>query len=206
MEFKFTDKHVRLAKAYSRKAHEGQYRMSGPPFITHPRGVAKILARHGYGDRSTQVTAYLHDAFEQGRSVSLEEVGKLFGAGVAKNVFLLSRTTREGGRGKLGRKEYLRRLSLAPAAVKRVKIADAIHNSRDLELVDAKNRKRLVRDAESHYIPWGKKDAPSMARELEGNIERYRQIAASMRRLKGNIAQYKRITAQMTERRERPRR
>src|SRR4051812_13544735 len=68
-----------IEKAYivSREAHEGQKRMSGEPFFTHPFEIAKILATLGM-DAETIAAGLLHDVLEDTK-VTEEEMQKEFG-------------------------------------------------------------------------------------------------------------------------------
>jgi len=76
----------KLAKAYklASYAHEGMFRESGEPFLSHPVEVCKILASMNV-DIETLIAAILHDAVEdsQGR-VKLEDIEKQFGKQVAR--------------------------------------------------------------------------------------------------------------------------
>src|SRR5687767_3869287 len=67
---KLIEKAYQLASA----AHEGQYRRSGDPFISHPLAVATILAELGM-DETTVAAALLHDSVED-TDLSLTEVEK----------------------------------------------------------------------------------------------------------------------------------
>src|SRR3954452_8087365 len=58
-------------------AHEGQFRKSGEPYVTHPLAVATIVARYGM-DETTVVAALLHDAVED-TGVTLADVEMRFG-------------------------------------------------------------------------------------------------------------------------------
>ncbi|MSZ46121.1 MAG: HD domain-containing protein, partial [Actinobacteria bacterium] len=63
------------------KAHDGQSRKSGEPYITHPIAVAEILADIGL-DQATIIAAILHDTVED-TNYSLEQLRKDFGVEVA---------------------------------------------------------------------------------------------------------------------------
>ena len=65
-------------------AHDGQFRRSGEPYITHPVAVATIVAELGL-DSQTVAAALLHDAVED-TGLSLESITDAFGEGVAKVV------------------------------------------------------------------------------------------------------------------------
>src|SRR4051812_6440643 len=72
-----------IEKAYriSEKAHEGQFRRSGEPYISHPLSVAGILADLRL-DLDTIATGILHDTVED-TDVTLEDIRREFGESVA---------------------------------------------------------------------------------------------------------------------------
>jgi GTP pyrophosphokinase len=72
---------VRRAHAYAVKAHEGQRRLSGEPYITHPVAVATIIADLGL-DNVAAAAALLHDAVED-TGVTLAQIEAEFGPAVA---------------------------------------------------------------------------------------------------------------------------
>ncbi|MGZ3691500.1 MAG: HD domain-containing protein, partial [Pseudobdellovibrio sp.] len=72
---------IEKAYAFSEKAHEGQMRRSGEPYISHPLNVAGILADLKL-DIDTIVTGLLHDTVED-TEVTLEDVKREFGDTVA---------------------------------------------------------------------------------------------------------------------------
>ena len=63
------------------RAHEGQFRRSGEPYITHPVAVATIVAELGL-DEQTVAAALLHDAVED-TGLTLADIREQFGDGVA---------------------------------------------------------------------------------------------------------------------------
>ena len=66
------------------EAHEGQFRRSGEPYITHPVAVATIVAELGL-DEQTVAAALLHDAVED-TGLTLETIEGTFGDGVSSVV------------------------------------------------------------------------------------------------------------------------
>lgn len=80
---------IRDAYDFAQKAHAGQTRMSGEPYITHPLGVAMILAEYK-ADEESLVAALLHDVVED-TPHTLNEIEKLFGKGVTKMVDTLTK-------------------------------------------------------------------------------------------------------------------
>ena len=77
---------VTLTRAYERaeELHQGVYRKSGDPYITHPLAVAAICAEIGM-DTTTLVAALLHDTVED-TDYSLEQLTEEFGPEVARLV------------------------------------------------------------------------------------------------------------------------
>ena len=72
------------AYLFSKKAHEGQFRRSGEPYISHPVGVSEILAELKL-DLPTIMTGLLHDTVED-TDVTLEDIEKNFGSVVSELV------------------------------------------------------------------------------------------------------------------------
>lgn len=127
----------RIEAAYelAKKAHDGQVRSSGEPYISHPIAVAVILVGLGM-DSDTIIGGLLHDVVED-TSVTLEDIEKQFGADVAElvdgvtklaNIPYSSRAEQQA--------ENVRKMLLAMAKDVRVviiKLADRLHNMRTLD-------------------------------------------------------------------------
>ena len=73
------------------KAHEGQLRKTGEPYIIHPLAVKKILEEWGM-DEDTVIAGVLHDTVED-TELSLKEIEDTFGKDVA---FLVNGVTKLG--------------------------------------------------------------------------------------------------------------
>ena len=69
------------AIAVAKKAHEGQFRKTGEPYITHPLAVKKILEEWGM-DEDTIIAGILHDTVED-TPLTLNDIKKEFGESVA---------------------------------------------------------------------------------------------------------------------------
>ncbi len=147
----------RIEEAYrfSGKAHAGQYRDSGEPYISHPLAVAGILA-DWHMDTQALMAALLHDVMED-TEVSKAEISRRFGKPVAELVDGLS---------KLGKMEFqsqqdaqaenFRKMLLAMARDVRViliKLADRLHNMRTLGAVPPAKRRRVSRETLEIYAP-----------------------------------------------------
>ena len=166
---------IELAKQYCTHYHDGQFRKgSNLPYHTHPFAVADILARYGYDDPVTQCIAYLHDAVED-TPLRMDSIMEVFGYEIGNGIYILSRNKGKIAEGrKLTEDEYKLRLSFSRNKIRRVKVADMVHNTSDLECLDAAGIEAKLRDAEGFYIPMGKEICPIMVKELVTNIENYR--------------------------------
>ncbi len=143
---------IRKAYAYAEQAHDGQFRKTGEPYITHPVHVAEILLDL-HLDEDSVITALLHDVVEDNPNISLADIERDFGEQVAKMVDGVTKLTQAGRRGrrqaKTNQAENLQKFVLAISKDVRVlliKLADRLHNMRTLHHVP--RRESRVRKAE----------------------------------------------------------
>ena len=147
----------RIEEAYqfSGKAHEGQYRDSGEPYISHPLAVAGILAAW-HLDPQALMAALLHDVMED-TNVSKAEISRRFGKPVAALVDGLSKLNKiESQSQQDAQAENFRKMLLAMARDVRViliKLADRLHNMRTLGAVPPAKRRRVSRETLEIYAP-----------------------------------------------------
>ena len=134
---------IRSAYAFAEKCHGDQRRVSGIPYILHPTSVACIVAELGM-DTDTICGALLHDTVED-TYVTLEEVGKRFGADVAKlidgvtKISKIPYSSREEQQA-----ENIRKMLIAMADDIRViiiKLADRLHNMRTMDCMPEQKRR-----------------------------------------------------------------
>ncbi|MCL8207649.1 MAG: bifunctional (p)ppGpp synthetase/guanosine-3',5'-bis(diphosphate) 3'-pyrophosphohydrolase [Actinomycetia bacterium] len=143
------------ALAFAARAHEGQSRASGEPYIEHPLAVAKILVDLNL-DTDTIVAALLHDVVED-TGVPLAQIEAEFGTDVAMLVDGVTKLSRLEVRSREEEQvENLRKMFLAMARDIRViliKLADRLHNMRTLKHLPPERVERIARETREIYAP-----------------------------------------------------
>jgi GTP pyrophosphokinase len=156
---------VERAYDVAAKAHRGQKRANGEPYVSHCLEVAKILAELG-APIPVVAAGLLHDTVED-TSVTLKDLADEFGPEVARLVdgvtklTQLPRVTRHDGkevrssRVELA-KETLRKTFLAmgdDVRVVLIKLADRLHNMRTLSHLPAEKRNRIAQETLEIFAP-----------------------------------------------------
>ena len=149
----FSNSDLERAYVAAEKAHSGQLRKSGEPYITHPVAVAQILTELGM-DLPTVMAALLHDTVED-TSYSIEQIKAEFGEEVTSlvdGVTKLDKLTY----GPTAEAETLRKMVVAMSRDIRVlviKLADRLHNARTWEFIAAETAERKARETIDIYAP-----------------------------------------------------
>ena len=168
------------------KAHEGQKRMSGEPYISHSVEVARILKEMKM-DASTIAAGLLHDVIED-TSFTVEDIKKISGENVAFLVEGVSHVTAKvfKTRGQIF-SESLKKMFFAMAKDIRViiiKLADRLHNMRTIRFLDPEKQKIISQETLNIYAPLAHRlGMEKVKSELEDiafsviNQEAYRDIA-----------------------------
>ena len=137
------------------KAHEGQLRASGEPYIMHPLAVADILA-HLQIDHITLMAALMHDVVED-TSYSKEDLEEMFGSEVAFLVDGVTKLNQFQYETKEDRQmENYRKMILAMAKDVRVvviKLGDRLHNMRTLKHMRSDKQKRIAKETLEIFAP-----------------------------------------------------
>jgi GTP pyrophosphokinase len=137
------------------RAHEGQFRRSGEPYITHPVAVATIVAELGL-DEQTVAAALLHDAVED-TGLTLEDIRGQFGEGVAGVVDGVTKLDRLQFDSKEAQQAATIRKMLVAMAddwrVLLIKLADRLHNMRTLAVMPEWKQRRTAQETFDVYAP-----------------------------------------------------
>lgn len=143
------------AYRFSAKAHEGQQRLTGEPYITHPLAVARILAAL-HLDAGSIKAALLHDVLED-TATTLADIETDFGEDVALLVDGVSKLDRlRFDSAAEAQAESFRKMLLAMVKDLRVilvKLADRTHNMRTLTALPTEKQRRIARETLEIYAP-----------------------------------------------------
>ena len=144
---------IERAYAVAERAHAGQTRRSGEPYITHPVAVAQIIADLGIGAK-TIAAALLHDTVED-TEYTLDELRDAFGDEIAMLVDGVTKLDKVKY-GDSAQAETVRKMIVAMSKDIRVliiKLADRLHNARTWGFVPAENAARKATETLEIYAP-----------------------------------------------------
>ena len=186
---------LQSAYHFSEQAHEGQFRKSGEPYISHPLAVANILAEW-HLDSQALTAALLHDVMED-TSVTKTEISRNFGKPVADLVDGVSKLDKiEFESHAEAQAENFRKMLLAMARDVRViliKLADRLHNMRTLGAVSDEQRRRIARETLEIYAPIANRlGLNSIYQELQDLAlqhlypDRHRVLSKAVKSARGN--------------------
>ena len=186
---------VARAFEFAARAHAGQHRKSGEPYISHPVAVAKILAEM-HLDHQSIVAALLHDTVEDTEATK-EEVAERFGEDVAELV---------DGVTKLGQMKFRSRAEAQAASFRKmmmamvadirvilIKLADRLHNMRTLDAMRPDKRRRIARETLEIYSPIANRLGLNTIRHEFEDLgframypRRYRVLKSAVEKARGN--------------------
>ncbi|SMF95969.1 guanosine-3',5'-bis(diphosphate) 3'-pyrophosphohydrolase [Methylomagnum ishizawai] len=146
---------VHRAYEVGNSAHEGQFRLTGEPYICHPLSVSLILAEMRM-DTKGIMAAILHDVIED-TSITREQLREGFGEEVAALVDGVSKLTQLDCKSRAeAQAQNVRKMFLAMVKDLRVimvKLADRLHNMRTLGIMSGNRRRRIARETLDIYAP-----------------------------------------------------
>ena len=161
---------IKKAVNFADKAHEGQFRKSGEPFITHPVNVGLILVSLKM-DVDTVIAGLLHDVVED-CDIPLSEVKKKFGNNVGHLVDGVTKLLQLDEKMKdQSQAEHFQKMALATAEDVRVviiKLADRLHNLKTIEHLPRHKQIKKSKETFDLYAPLAHQiGMHKMATELE---------------------------------------
>jgi len=146
---------IRRTYEFAAKAHEGQIRKSGEPFLKHPLEVAHILARMKM-DTPSIVVGLLHDTVEDSLT-TVEDIAEEFGKDIAELVEGLTKISKVEFMSREEKQaENFRKMIISMGKDIRViliKLADRLHNMRTLEPLPQDQQKRIAQETVEIYAP-----------------------------------------------------
>ena len=145
------------AYEYAEKLHEGQFRLSGEPYVSHPVAVARIVAELGL-DTDSICAALLHDTVEDcADKTNLDTISKMYGADVAMLVDGLTKIIQVQVADKEeAHIENIRKMLLAMNRDIRVifiKLCDRLHNMRTLSAKKEDRQRAIALETMYIYAP-----------------------------------------------------
>ena len=146
---------VRAAFEVADRAHSGQLRREGTPYVTHCIAAAQICAEMGL-DEDSIVSALLHDTIED-TTFTHDDIARQFGASVADIVEGVTKLTRVKFTSREDEQmENLRKMLMAMAKDIRViliKIADRLHNMRTMDFMPEEKQRKKSHETMEIYAP-----------------------------------------------------
>lgn len=146
---------IKEAYEFALKKHEGQFRKSGDPYISHCLAVALILSELQTSP-TTIIAGLLHDTIED-TDTTKEEIEEKFGKDVAFLVESLTKITRLSDFHKSDfQAEDHRKIFIAMASDIRViviKLADRLHNMRTMQFQVKEKQERISKETMDVYVP-----------------------------------------------------
>ncbi|MDO9559677.1 MAG: bifunctional (p)ppGpp synthetase/guanosine-3',5'-bis(diphosphate) 3'-pyrophosphohydrolase [Syntrophales bacterium] len=146
---------IEKAYIFSASVHQGQVRLSGEPYLTHPMEVAGILSDMKL-DASTIISGLLHDTVED-TLATINQIREGFGKDVAFLVEGLTKISKiTFGSQEERQAENFRKMMLAMSSDIRillVRLADRIHNMRTLSFQPPSRQQYIAKETIELYAP-----------------------------------------------------
>ena len=168
---------IERAYHFAEKAHAGQKRKSGEPYIVHPMYVASIITELMI-DPPTIAACLLHDTVEDCEQVTLQEISNEFGEEVARLVDGVTKLSKlDFADREEQQAESLRKMILAMSKDIRVvliKLADRLHNMRTLRFQPVDRQVAIAHETLDIYAPLAHRlGVYAIKQELEDLALRY---------------------------------
>jgi guanosine-3',5'-bis(diphosphate) 3'-pyrophosphohydrolase len=146
---------ISTAYVFSAKVHQGQTRLSGEPYLTHPLEVAYILGELTM-DVPSVATGLLHDTVED-TLATMKEIEEIFGPEISYLVDGVTKISRMSFSNTEERQaENFRKMIIAMAKDIRVlliKLSDRLHNMRTIQYLPPERREAVAQETMDIYAP-----------------------------------------------------
>lgn len=149
------------ALKFAREKHNGQFRIGGDEYITHPMAVAEIVRKNGYGI-DVQITALFHDLLED--TDATEDEILFYGNGEILNAVKL--LTKKKGYKMEEYVEDIRRNETSFA----VKAADRLHNLRCAVVADTDFKRKYILETVDWYLDFSP-EIPKAVKALAESLD-----------------------------------
>ncbi|MBQ9577455.1 MAG: bifunctional (p)ppGpp synthetase/guanosine-3',5'-bis(diphosphate) 3'-pyrophosphohydrolase [Muribaculaceae bacterium] len=185
---------MRDAYEFASRAHEGQVRKSGAPYIMHPLRVALIVAREMMLDADSVIAAFLHDVVED-TPVTIDEIGDRYGDDVKSIVRAVTKQNKDKYEMSKQLDNFRQMLDTLHQDTRPllVKLADRLHNMRTLDSMPPHKQMKIAGETDYFYAPLANRlglynikielenlglryRCPNEYGELEEAIKTYREI------------------------------
>ena len=190
---------VRKAYVFSAKAHRGQVRTNGEPYLTHPLEVSYIVAQLRL-DTASVCAGLLHDTVEDTVATE-EEIEEQFGSDIAFLVRGLTKLEKINFHSaEEAQAENFRKMLIAMSRDLRVilvKLSDRLHNMRTLRFLREEKQKRIARETLEIYAPlanrlginWIKTELEDQCFKYLYPVE-YKRLAERIKKTRSEREQY----------------
>ncbi len=190
---------VERAYVYSARIHEGQVRLSGEPYLSHPLEVTGLLTELKL-DTVSAAAGLLHDALEDTKA-TVEDLTEMFGEEVVRIVEGVTKLSSLSFRSSEARQaESIRKMILAMAddiRVVLIKLCDRLHNMRTLRFQTEAKQIKIAQETLDIYAPiasrlgiyWMKNELEDIS-FLYLSPHEYREIANHVARKKEEQQQH----------------
>ena len=152
---------LQLALEFAKAKHEGQKRIGGDDYITHPMAVCEIVKDQGF-DENYQITALFHDLLEDTDSTE-EEILKFGNQQILEAVKLLTKKK------DYDMSEYIAAIKHNPIAFA-VKAADRLHNLQCATITSEEFKRKYILETVDWYMDFSpeiRKSVKRLAESLE---------------------------------------
>ena len=152
---------LQRALAFAKAKHNGQKRIGGDDYITHPIAVCEIVKRQGFGE-SYQITALFHDLLEDTDATEAE----ILKYGSPEILEAVKRLTKKKG---YKMEEYICAIKQNPIAFA-VKAADRLHNLQCAVITDEEFKRKYILETVDWYLDFSpeiKKAVKRLAESLK---------------------------------------